>query len=264
MPADDFEETRAEIARRRLADLAATFNASLPDPEDESDVQASSDDDRPQGRWSLTTQHLRFLAVVGAIAVVLVGWWVFSGGGFGDEPDSESLAVAHSTTHSSTRANPDEADLRGADSPETLIVHVVGKVKKPGIVTVPAGARLADAIEAAGGSTGKVDFADLNLARRIEDGEQIRVGLPPALEPTSGPLPEAGSNGTSSGSSGKVNLNSASLAELDTLPGVGPVTAQSIIDWRTKNQKFRTVEDLLDIRGIGEATLERLRPLVTL
>lgn len=262
MPAPEYDETRAEIARRRLADLAASFNASLPES------HAADNDEEPDdaelrlgrahaGRWGITKKHVRFVVMVGVIALAAVGWWLFSGGQGIESSGAEPMQVAHDST--ATR----EGEASGKQ-PDTLIVHVVGRVKNPGIVTVPAGARVADAIEAAGGAKGKVNFAELNLARTLEDGEQIRVGLSPAFEPTSA-SGVAGSGQTESpdGAPRKVNLNSASATELETLPGVGPVTAQSIIDWRAANQRFGSVEDLLDIRGIGEATLERLRPLVT-
>lgn len=264
MPAPEFEETRAEIARRRLADLAASFNATLPDSDHEADRETDEFVDSHKRRWGVSSAHLRFVAVAGAGSLVLVAWWLFAGGIVGGSHDSQALQVSHSQSNSTAKSGtPSASD----ETPETLIVHVVGKVNTPGIVTVPAGSRLADAIAAAGGTVGKVDLTELNLARKIEDGEQIRVGLPPAFEPTSQGESSSSASGSAgaapSGTSGKVNLNSASLSELDTLPGVGPVTAQSIVDWRSKNQKFHSVEDLLDIRGIGEATLERLRPLVT-
>lgn len=258
MPAHDGEETAADIARRRLAELAANFDASLPEPEGD-----PAENFGPGKRsFTLGPSHLKFLVALGAGSVLLLGWWLFSGIGMGEgEHQSVSLSVA-ATADGSTAAGASEVE---STNPEMLIVHVVGKVKQPGIVTVPMGSRVADAIEVAGGVRGKVDLSDLNLARVIADGEQIRVGLDPEVAPSlGGSQAQSNSGGSSGQSEGLVNINSAGATELETLPGVGTVTAQAILDWRAKNQRFATIEDLLDVRGIGEATLERLRPLVAL
>ncbi len=254
MPANDFEETRAEIARRRLAELAATFNASLPEYSGDENENDETEDSSPRKASLLSRLHLKFLAVVAAVSLLLLAWWLLSGGS-----DQSSVLTVAQTADASSSAS--EKHLTVAMEPETLIVHVVGKVNHPGIVTVPAGGRVHDAIEAAGGLKGRVELAELNLARPLTDGEQVRVGLPEPLEPNQLTSDETG---TGSGTSGKINVNAASQSELETLPGVGPVTAQAIIDWRQKNGKFRVIEDLLDVRGIGEATLDRLRAHVTL
>lgn len=164
-----------------------------------------------------------------------------------------------------------------------LVVSVVGKVARPGLVRVPDGARVADAVDAAGGALPGVDLAPLNLARRVGDGEQLAIGVPPAAdaapmrpapggEPASGAEPgTAPGSGSASGGAGtggaatggKVDLNRATAADLDTLPGVGPVTATKIIDWRTANGRFSRVEQLREIDGIGERRFAQLQPLVT-
>ena len=135
---------------------------------------------------------------------------------------------------------------------------MTGKVRRPGIVVLEPGARVVDALDAAGGARRGADLAGLNLARLLVDGEQIVVGVPPPPGPAAS---AAGSPGPDPGA--LVNLNTASLAELDELPGVGPVTAQAIVDWRTGNGGFRSVDQLLDVDGIGEKTLADLAPLVT-
>lgn len=263
MSAPEVEETRAEIARRRLTELAATFQASLPETDSVREAIAEDSsryaDDEPseskvRKRRSITLPHVKFLALAAVVAVLGVGWWLLSAG-FASEPaTSDAVPLL---------AQGDKQNTAVKAEPETLIVHVAGSVKKPGIVTIKAGSRVDDAIKAAGGVTGKPDLSDVNLARPLVDGEQVRIGLPPAIEPaSSGSVPGVGTAGGSS-NSGLINLNTASQVELETLPGVGPVTAQSILEWRQKNQGFHQVEDLLDVRGIGEATLERLRPLVT-
>lgn len=140
-------------------------------------------------------------------------------------------------------------------------VYVVGQVREPGVVTLPAGARVEDAVEAAGGATGKADLAVINLARPVQDGEQIVVPKPGESLPAA--APSAAASPGASGAVGPVNLNTATAADLDALPGVGPVIAQRIVDWRTQNGGFTSVDDLGEVSGIGDATLSKLRPLVT-
>jgi competence protein ComEA len=141
-------------------------------------------------------------------------------------------------------------------------VHVVGQVRHPGVVTLPSGARVEDALRAAGGATAKADLVRVNLARPVVDGEQIVVPKPG--EPVTGAAAVGGAPAwTGSGvSTGPVDLNTAGLAELDALPGVGPVLAQRILDWRTQNGRFSTVDELGEVSGIGEKVLANLRPLV--
>jgi competence protein ComEA len=137
----------------------------------------------------------------------------------------------------------------------TIVVSVIGHVASPGLITLPDGSRVADAIRAAGGLSPGVDSGALNLARRLTDGEQLPVGVPaPAgSEPPSG---DTGQPGT------KDDLNTATVAQLDTLPGVGPVTAQRIVDYRTRRGRFTTVDQLGQVDGIGQTRLARLRDLV--
>lgn len=150
----------------------------------------------------------------------------------------------------------------GADVPEEVVVDVAGKVREPGIVTLPAGSRVFEAIERAGGIKGSLKEPTLNLARQLVDGEQILVGVEPA-DPAAAAASSGAASSGAAGPGGAVNLNSATLEQLDSLPGVGPVTAQSILDWRQENGRFTAVDDLLDVSGIGEKTLEDLRDRVT-
>jgi competence protein ComEA len=155
-----------------------------------------------------------------------------------------------------------------------LVVSVAGRVARPGVVRVPDGARVADVLTAAGGAQPGVDLSGLNLARRVVDGEQIAVGVPPAPD-AAGHSPSGGSAGAGGDGSGaaagpgaagpaaKIDLNTASVAQLDTLPGVGPVTAQHIVEWRSRNGRFARVEQLREIDGIGERRFQQLRELVT-
>lgn len=150
----------------------------------------------------------------------------------------------------------------------SIVVAVVGAVASPGLVTLPEGARVSDAIAAAGGALPGTDLSSINIARKVSDGEQIAVGVPAAAD-AGGDQGGAGGTGAAGGGSGgtagsaKVNVNTASLAQLDTLPGVGPVIAQSIIDFREQNGPFEAVSDLGNVSGIGPATLAKLADLVT-
>jgi competence protein ComEA len=141
-----------------------------------------------------------------------------------------------------------------------IVVDVAGKVRRPGIATLPAGSRVVDALAAAGGPRRGVRTGSLNLARVLTDGEQIVVGLPAP----SGVAASAASAPTSGAGTPLVNINTATESELEELPGVGPVTAQSILDFRAENGTFTAVDELLEISGIGDATLAKIAPYVTL
>lgn len=144
-------------------------------------------------------------------------------------------------------------------APRTVVVHVVGAVRRPGLYELAEGSRIDEAIKRAGGPKPKAALELVNLAAPIADGQQILVpargnitGGPAATVPAQG-LPTA-----------KVHLNTATLEQLDTLPGVGPVTAQKILDYRTEHGSFQSVEELDAVSGIGPARLEQLKPLVEL
>lgn len=155
-----------------------------------------------------------------------------------------------------------------AATPATVTVHVVGQVKRPGVLHVPGGSRVADAVAAAGGTGAGADPSAINLARLVVDGEQIRV--PKLGEQSVGSGAVAAGTGTSSVGSADgsapgvlVNLNSASAADLDQLPGVGPVLAQRIVDWRAQHGRFASVDELGEVSGIGDKIFAQLRPKVT-
>jgi competence protein ComEA len=146
-----------------------------------------------------------------------------------------------------------------APSSPAVVVHVTGAVRRPGLVELAGGSRVDDAVAAAGGATRRADLASVNLARLLVDGEQIvvlRKGAP-AVAGASVP-----STGSSAVPGQPVDLNTASIEQLDGLPGVGPVLAQRIIDWRTAHGRFSSVDALTEVSGIGERTLADLRPLV--
>ncbi|MFD8072134.1 ComEA family DNA-binding protein [Streptomyces sp. NPDC059718] len=136
-----------------------------------------------------------------------------------------------------------------------LVVDVAGKVRRPGLRRLPEGSRVADAVDAAGGALPGTDTSALNLARLLADGEQIVVGRP-------APQPAAGGEGTAA-ASGPVSLSAATAEQLDALPGVGPVLARHIIDYRGRHGGFTSVEQLRDVNGIGDRRFSDLKPLVT-
>jgi competence protein ComEA len=148
---------------------------------------------------------------------------------------------------------------------QILVVHVVGAVRKPGLYHLHEGQRVADAVARAGGPTRKADLAALNLAAPLVDGTQVlvpaRVGV---AAPGGVPAPGGGTAGTTpAAAQAKVSLGAATPEQLDALPGVGPVTAQKIVDYRTEHGPFRSVDDLDQVPGIGPTRVENLRDLVT-
>ncbi|HEX2304159.1 MAG TPA: ComEA family DNA-binding protein [Gaiella sp.] len=147
-----------------------------------------------------------------------------------------------------------DADGSGAGAAPRLVVHVVGAVRRPGLFRLEEGARVADAVQRAGGPTRRADLSVVNLAAPLADGQQVVVPRrgPPGAAPAGSPATPA-----------KVSLAIATVDQLDELPGIGPVTAQKIVDWRTAHGPFGSVEDLDDVPGIGPARVEQLRELVT-
>ncbi|MFI7665991.1 helix-hairpin-helix domain-containing protein [Nocardia sp. NPDC049526] len=176
-------------------------------------------------------------------------------------------------TAASSGAGPSVVPVTTSAATE-LVISVVGLVHRGGLVRLPAGARVADALTAAGGAKDGADLSGLNLAQRLQDGDQVLVGprgpnAGPQLGSTTigaGGRPPGGSSPNSAAvqrPSSKVDLNTATEAELDALPGIGPVTARAIVTWRTTNGRFTDVAQLGEVDGIGPARLARLRDLVT-
>lgn len=213
------------------------------------------------GGLQLGPAHLAVVCCVAAIAVGLAAWWAVR-----DQAEVVPVAPPVEVAASPAPLAPVDATAgaatggaSGAAGPtEELVVDVAGKVRRPGIAVLPPGSRVVDALEAAGGARRGVDLTSLNLARPVVDGEQILVGVEAAAG-------VAGSLGSAApGGETLVNLNTADQAALDTLPGVGPVTADAILSWRDANGGFTSVDELLEVDGIGEATLADLAPHVTL
>jgi len=168
-------------------------------------------------------------------------------------PAAAPIAVVASATSSPTAP---QSPSSAAPTPAgEVVVEVVGKVARPAVVTLPKGARVQDALEAVGGAKPGVDTSDQNLARLLVDGEQIRIGIDPA--------PVALASPSSSAGGGLIDLNTASLDALQEIPGVGPVIAQRIVTYREQNGGFQTVEQLLEVSGIGESTFAQMQPMVT-
>ncbi|CAN5280970.1 hypothetical protein BH24ACT7_BH24ACT7_15290 [soil metagenome] len=192
----------------------------------------------------------------GAVAVVVallagVLWWGLPSG---TDPGGEAMPVG------SVERMP-SAGAPAVTTTQTMTVHVSGAVSNPGLVMVPAGARIADVIAAAGGADRSADVASINLAAPVGDGEQIVV---PAVDGDGGPAPNGGWSPAAPGTEpdGLIMLNHADAATLELLPGVGPVLAERIITHRETIGPFQTVEDLLDVSGIGEVKLAALRDYV--
>lgn len=145
-------------------------------------------------------------------------------------------------------------------SPMTILVDVAGWVRHPGVYEFASGDRVIDAVNRAGGARKGADLTWLNLAAPLTDGTQIVVSQPGTVAPGSAGSSETG---TSSGATALINVNTAGETELEELPGVGPVTAAAIIDYRSRIGPFATVDDLIDVSGIGPSTLEQIRPFAT-
>lgn len=213
------------------------------------------------------------LAVVAALAVLITIFTLMR-----DQPAPVMSAKLPPVQKASTAGpaspgSPAVATPAGPDRP--VVVSVVGLVHKPGLVTLAPGARIADALQAAGGAMDGADTIGLNMARPLTDGEQIVVGLAPvpgkpaalgssvaagAAPAPAAPAPASGSARPKPG--GALDLNTATVEQLDALPGVGPVTAAAIVAWRQSNGKFTSVDQLADVDGIGPARLDKLRALV--
>ncbi|TFD84816.1 helix-hairpin-helix domain-containing protein [Cryobacterium serini] len=158
-------------------------------------------------------------------------------------------------------------EATATDAGVIIFVHVLGAVARPGLFQLHDGDRVMDAIAAAGGRTAEADPAGVNLARLLSDGEQFYVPrqgeVPPELPATAGGSAVGGSGGANA-KAPKVNLNTATVADLDSLPRIGPTMAQRILDYRAKNGRFTSIDGLRDVAGIGDKTFEALKDFITI
>jgi competence protein ComEA len=202
---------------------------------------------------ALSRRELVALAAVAAVVVGGAGLWYAR-----SLPKPVEVRAARGAGPGRVPATASSA----SPTPSVLFVHVAGLVRHPGVYQFDAGQRVIDAVQAAGGPRKKADLDALNLAALLTDGEQILV--PPAGAAVAPPVPGVGSSPGAPGASGAlVNVNTATEPELEELPGIGPVLAAAIIAYRTEHGPFPSVDALDDVSGIGPATLENLRPLVT-
>lgn len=182
-----------------------------------------------------------------------VGWGILRGQAGPTDSIPFDAGASSSGGEGSTDAS---ASVSGG---EGLYVHVLGEVASPGLYVLDADARLVDALAAAGGTLDTADLQAVNLARPLSDGEQIIVPEVGAQPPAGGAGAPGGTGGTGDG---KIDLNSADQTALETLPRIGPALAQRILDWREENGRFRSVDDLLAVPGIGDKLLAGLREKV--
>lgn len=205
------------------------------------------------------------MVLVVAAVVAGVVWYRVGMGGT-DDPPPRGASPATVVDRGADESGSDDAgpSTTGAQG-DALVVHVAGAVTTPGVVELAAGARVIDAVEAAGGAVPEADLDRLNLAAKVTDGERIlvqRVGDPPAPAASSGGPAGAPSGGTGA-AGGLLNVNTASSVELEQLPGIGPALAAAIIAERDRRGGFGNVQELRDVRGIGEKRFADLAELVT-
>lgn len=208
----------------------------------------------PARRIDRTILPSLVLVVVGAVLGAVVLWLLAWPRGVAAGAPTP-ITWQSGSTSASASASPGPAAT--TDGPAVVVVDVAGAVRHPGVFELPTGSRVVDAVDAAGGTLRRADTTPLNLARVLADGEQVLVpergAAPGALAPT---VPGATT------APAQVDLNNATLEQLDALPGIGPVLAQRILDWRTANGGFTSVDQLQDVSGIGDATYADLAPLV--
>jgi len=239
-PDRDADDLVARLRSGALSAAAAAYTAAHGHPLDHPDPLH----DVPVRRWALGRRSavvVGIVLLVLAVGVVLRGWAAAPA-------DVVPLGAPDATAPSDPFADAGTGD--GA----RLVVHVVGAVAAPGVVELEPGARVAEAVEAAGGATRKADLGALNLARVVEDGEQVVV-------PRKG-KGEADGGTSAPPSDPRVDLNAADATVLETLPGIGPVLAERIVAWRTEHGKFSDVAELQEVSGIGPSVFAQLEGLV--
>jgi competence protein ComEA len=253
LPDDDLAVDRDDVA---------TWSSGDDWPDDAQETVPIPDTGLPSGigrhrapgrevRWDPGRPGARSLWLAGLVAALLLIAWTWL-----DRPTVEPVSA---DTGSPSADQPGPAPPTApvgevADTSTTVVVSVVGLVARPGLVTLPSGARVAEAVEAAGGLLPEADPASVNLAAVVTDGQQVAVGMPGG----SG----VATTDTATGPPGLLDLNTAGVPELDGLPGIGPVLAQRIVDHRTREGPFTSVDQLDDVPGIGPSIAAELAGLV--
>lgn len=215
-------------------------------PEDDPPAKAPSARPRPRPRLVLDGPSAAGVALVVMLGALLGGWYLWR-----SQPDPVTPARAPVVARGVASPTP---------SPSSVVIDVAGKVRRPGVVTLPAGSRVVDALRVAGGARPGADTSTLNLARILVDGEQVLVGVAPA--PGAFAPPGGATVPGAAAPSAPLNLNTATLEQLDELPNIGPVLGQRILDHRAEIGGFSSVDQLKDVSGIGEATFGDLVDLV--
>lgn len=278
-------DAAARAARERFASRMTPDRSSQPllDVADAEEPGASAEDldsllaghavIGPPGarlRWRTSWRVAALLAAVGAVLMVW-HFWQLADGQTTSEPLNPSASASSADGNTSTAHEAEAVQAPGSLAPPVeggvVVVHVAGAVNKPGVVSLPQGSRVFQAIAAAGGAAPSAELSAVNLAEVLTDGTKLHV---PVVGEVAQPAAPSGSGtGTTSGAPGpaaagaKVNINTASLEELGTLPRVGPVTAQRILDWRKEHGAFTSVDELDAVDGIGPKLMESLKDLVT-
>jgi competence protein ComEA len=246
----------ATAAAKQAAAAYATLHGHVPGGDDEELDGAS------RARWALRPRT----AVVATCAVLVLAAGAAAATMWprGHVEELAPARVVASAQAQEPGPGPAPAAAPTPTASPLVVVDVVGQVHNPGLVTLPAGARVFDAVSAAGGATAGAELGAINLARPVVDGEQVRVPAPGEAVAAAPAAPGvAAAPGGAPGTGGPVNLNTADEATLDTLPGIGPALAARIVAWRTDNGPFASVDELDEVSGIGPAMLAKVRDLVT-
>jgi competence protein ComEA len=202
--------------------------------------------------------QLVLYAAIGITLVIVGVRWIHAGGGTSASASGFETSTAASSSGGGSSAG---FSVGGAATGEDVVVDVTGAVGDSGVYRLPAGARVEDAVKRAGGAKAGADLEHINLAARLSDGQQVVVPARIPAAVVASPGPGAGSPATAADpvADGPISLSTATVADLDTIEGIGPVTAQDIVDFRDQHGGIGSVEDLNQISGIGPATMEALR-----
>lgn len=283
-PPDEVPRTEPGLRERALAAAVTGYTAAHGHPLDHRWADGGEHRAAPR-RWGVRPAAVAVAAALLAVVVVLVGARALGSTGStvvgqdaaeggaspGDPASGPALAPEVGADGADQASDGGTAATAGTDgsAPTTagtgadvVVVHVAGEVARPGVVTLPLGSRVTDALAAAGGSLPTADLAAVNLARELVDGEQVLVPQPGVAPPASLTSPAGSPAGGPGAGASVVDLNAADVAALDALPGIGPVLAERIVTWRTEHGRFTSVDELAEVPGIGPSLLGDLRDRV--